>query len=571
MKKNIIYIATTFLLVSIVFVLCNIPIVQHLVESFELKSFDIRQNLTTKNKVPSDDIVILAIDDNSLEILSSKYGAWPFDRRAYVDIINSLEKAGARQIVFDLMFLNSSANKISDKALINAITENKNVFIAMNFDNRQEIEPPVLPSLMGASLDVSASKVTFPDYKNCRIIMKELLKNPKNVGIINCQRDFDGVSRAVPSFLTYQKQHYPYLGLLVFSDFIKDNSFKIENKNLVISPKNYPIQNNGYMILNFYHKNFNAVPFWKMDKSLDMFKDKTVFVGVTATSMYDIKTTPISSNVAGVELMSTMFNNFLDNNFINKAHVALSFVIAVILSVIVVLVTMKAYSAFSALLVCLGVLAVYMWSSVLILDYFNLWVDVISVAVAIIASFIVAYAFKYKFKSRDFEHTYKLATTDGMTGLYNHRFFQEQMLLQIENAKRYNGKFSFLIIDIDFFKKFNDTYGHQAGDAVLIQVADLLRHSVRSSDMVFRYGGEEMAIILPNTDFEHAITAAQKICEKIATTPFHLNAKVTVNVTISLGGSTYPEHGATPTELIEYADKGLYKAKEAGRNQVGIL
>lgn len=401
--------------------------------------------------------------------------------------------------------------------------------------------------------------------------MKELLKNPKNVGIINCQRDFDGVSRAVPSFLIYQNKHYPYLGLLAFSNFIKENSFKISNKNLIIGQNAYPMQDNGYMILNFYHKHFNTVPFWRMDKNLDMLKDKTVFVGVTATSMYDIKTTPVSSNVAGVELMSTMFNNFLDNNFIKKAPMMFSWGIAVVLSIVVAIVTMQVYSAFTALLVCLGILGIYMWGSVLILDYLNIWVDVISVALSIIATFIVAYAFKYKFKSRDFEHTYKLATTDGMTGLYNHRFFQEQMLLQIENAKRYNGQFSFLIIDIDFFKKFNDTYGHQAGDAVLIQVAELLRSSVRGSDMVFRYGGEEMAIILPNTDFDHAVSAAQKICEKIATTPFHLNAKVTVNVTISLGGSTYPQHGITPTELIEYADKGLYKAKESGRNQVGIL
>lgn len=571
MKKNFLYILTTVLLVSFVFGLCNMPIIHNLVISFELKSFDIRQNLTSQNKTPSDKIAILAIDDNSLEILSSKYGAWPFDRMAYVDIINHLEKAGARQIVFDLMFLNSSKNKASDNALINAITKNKNVFVAMNFDNRKELEPAVLPPLMNAELDDKDSKVILPDYKNCRIIMKELLKNPKNVGIINCQRDFDGVSRAVPSFLIYQNKHYPYLGLLAFSNFIKENSFKISNKNLIIGQNAYPMQDNGYMILNFYHKHFNTVPFWRMDKNLDMLKDKTVFVGVTATSMYDIKTTPVSSNVAGVELMSTMFNNFLDNNFIKKAPMMFSWGIAVVLSIVVAIVTMQVYSAFTALLVCLGILGIYMWGSVLILDYLNIWVDVISVALSIIATFIVAYAFKYKFKSRDFEHTYKLATTDGMTGLYNHRFFQEQMLLQIENAKRYNGQFSFLIIDIDFFKKFNDTYGHQAGDAVLIQVAELLRSSVRGSDMVFRYGGEEMAIILPNTDFDHAVSAAQKICEKIATTPFHLNAKVTVNVTISLGGSTYPQHGITPTELIEYADKGLYKAKESGRNQVGIL
>ena len=102
-------------------------------------------------------------------------------------------------------------------------------------------------------------------------------------------------------------------------------------------------------------------------------------------------------------------------------------------------------------------------------------------------------------------------------------------------------------------------------------MAEVLKKSVRTSDIVARYGGEEMAIILPSNDFEHAFVAAEKICNKIAQTPFQLNPKVTKNVTISLGVATFPDNGQTPAELIEFSDKGLYKAKENGRNQVGKL
>ena len=126
-----------------------------------------------------------------------------------------------------------------------------------------------------------------------------------------------------------------------------------------------------------------------------------------------------------------------------------------------------------------------------------------------------------------------------------------------------------IIIDIDFFKKFNDTYGHQAGDAVLRQVAQTLKKNSRTTDFVCRYGGEEMSIILPNTTNEEAMNNANRLCKAIAERPFQLNSTETGNVTISLGVATFPDNAQTPQELIEYADKCLYYAKEHGRNQVG--
>ena len=174
-------------------------------------------------------------------------------------------------------------------------------------------------------------------------------------------------------------------------------------------------------------------------------------------------------------------------------------------------------------------------------------------------------------KSQDFERTYKLATTDGLTELYNHRYFQEQMIAQIDTSTRYNMNFSLILIDIDFFKKFNDKFGHQVGDDVLRQIAGILKKSVRAADIVARYGGEEMAIILPNTNLEDAITTANKICHAVADRPFRLIGGIESTVTISLGVSTYPMHGKIPQELIEAADKSLYNAKENGRNRVGQI
>jgi len=145
------------------------------------------------------------------------------------------------------------------------------------------------------------------------------------------------------------------------------------------------------------------------------------------------------------------------------------------------------------------------------------------------------------------------------------------MILNIETAKRYDSNFSLILIDIDFFKKFNDKFGHQSGDAVLKQVAQTLKKNVRSTDIVCRYGGEEMSVILSNTKKEEAIHTAQKLCNAVAERIFDLANNQKEHVTISLGVSTYPQNGETSQALIEYADKGLYKAKENGRNQVGMV
>lgn len=571
MKKNLLYSLYIIVFTAILFALFSLPILREILFSLELKNYDLRQNIHTNTKLVNPDIVILAIDDNSLELLENKYGNWPWDRQAYVDAIDTLEGVGAKQIILDLMFINHSKNKTSDDRLIKAINNNNNVFAAMNLDDRENAKHPPLPDILAAKV-INKSKIQFPTYKNYRPIMPELTNGSPNIGMINCQRDFDGVSRGTPSFVQNGNKLYPYLGLMAFSKYINSNSYKInENNELLLNNCKYPLQNNGYMILNWYNNDFKTIPFWKMDKVKNEFKDKIVFVGVTATSMYDIKTTPVSSNVAGIELQSTLFNNLMDNNLIKKTPDIVTLATAIILAVIIGIFTLNSATAFASLSLCVGLLGSYWLLSLFALDYYNLWINTTFVNLAVILVFVISYAFKYKNKSKDFEYTYKLATTDSMTGLYNHRFFQEQMVLQIENAKRYDSKFSLLLIDIDFFKKFNDTYGHQAGDAVLKQVSDLLRKSVRTSDIVARYGGEEMTIILPNNDFEHALAAAEKICAKIAETPFHLNPKVTKNVTISLGVATFPDNGQTPSELIEYADKGLYKAKENGRNQVGKL
>jgi diguanylate cyclase (GGDEF)-like protein len=165
----------------------------------------------------------------------------------------------------------------------------------------------------------------------------------------------------------------------------------------------------------------------------------------------------------------------------------------------------------------------------------------------------------------------QLAFRDGLTGLYNHRYFQETLAREITRTKRYGRPLSLVIFDIDFFKKVNDTYGHPAGDQVLINLAHAISVAVRPSDIVARYGGEEFTVILPETDRTGMKVFAERLrrCAAAVTTIFNNNS---IKITISCGGVQYSQDDTiTQQELIEAADKGLYLSKKNGRNRVTII
>jgi diguanylate cyclase (GGDEF)-like protein len=161
-----------------------------------------------------------------------------------------------------------------------------------------------------------------------------------------------------------------------------------------------------------------------------------------------------------------------------------------------------------------------------------------------------------------------LSITDGLTKLYNHRYFQDEMARAFEESQRYQRPLALAIIDIDFFKKVNDSYGHAVGDEVLKCVAKIFQESIRSTDLAARYGGEEFAVMMPETELDDALVFAEKIRTLVETTPFP-TAAGPLHVTVSIGVAAVPRtriHAAK--ELVIAADKALYRAKRGGRNQV---
>lgn len=169
-----------------------------------------------------------------------------------------------------------------------------------------------------------------------------------------------------------------------------------------------------------------------------------------------------------------------------------------------------------------------------------------------------------------YSETEYLSVIDGLTGLYNRRHFEYNVEREFLRVKRYPADLSLAMIDIDHFKNVNDTYGHQFGDYVLKEISDIISASFRKTDMIYRYGGEELAIILTETSLDNSMIPLERLREKISKYEFIYNG-VQANITISIGVSYNLSDIKTQEELIECADKALYRAKQTGRNKLVVF
>ena len=585
MFKKILYTLGLVLLVLFSFLIIKNANLSALVDSIENRTFDLRQSILVGSKKPSDDIVIVAIDDATYEYILDNFGEWPLTRDNYAKIINYLEKQNPRVIAFDLMFVKSlKSKKHADEDLINTFKKYDNIFASMNFDNQsQDLRtPPELPKKLTINVN-NKSKINFEQqtFTNCRTILEGIINATSNIGLINVTRSDDGILRKMPLIVKYQGDFYPQLALKVGLYELGETStdFEIDKySNFKIDDRKIFLDKDGNVILNWYGPagTYTYIPMYQLIKAVNGqrtnlkydFSDKIIYFGATASSLFDIKTVPTGKVYPGVEVQATYINNIIDNNFIRKVNRGYTIALSILLALLIASVVTRINSIFTVSMIALLSYFAYLIVAYYAMKYENLWLEVTYPGIFSIFSFTTAYVIKYLVKSRDFEYQYKLATTDGLTGLYNHRYFQEQIRMQIENAKRYENNFSLIIADIDFFKQFNDNFGHQSGDAVLKQVAETLKHTVRSTDIVCRYGGEEMSIILPNTDKDMAYTTARKICKRVSEHQFKLVNGKEAKVTISLGVSTFPGDGLSAAQIIEAADKKLYDAKNSGRNQV---
>lgn len=184
---------------------------------------------------------------------------------------------------------------------------------------------------------------------------------------------------------------------------------------------------------------------------------------------------------------------------------------------------------------------------------------------AILASFAALAIYNARLHNK----TKLMAITDFLTGLYNHRYFQQVLTQELGRATRYEKVLSMVILDIDNFKSFNDRYGHAVGDKVLFAIGDIISRSIRKVDYAFRYGGEEFVILLPETPLENAVLTVERIRMKIAEEAANSVPEAQGSrVTVSAGVACYPDNGSKREDLFSLMDSYLYKAKSMGKNRV---
>jgi diguanylate cyclase (GGDEF)-like protein len=161
-----------------------------------------------------------------------------------------------------------------------------------------------------------------------------------------------------------------------------------------------------------------------------------------------------------------------------------------------------------------------------------------------------------------------LAITDELTQLYNRRHFQDTLEKEMRRSAREDRPLSLLLLDLDQFKEFNDRFGHTEGDAELARIADIVMKNVRSTDSAFRYGGEELAVLLPSCPKDQALPVAEKIRAAVNVKPARGTAKEKTHTTVSAGIATFPEDGQAMRAFVDAADAALYAAKAQGRDRV---
>lgn len=501
-------------------------------------------------------IVIIEIDDTNI----TKIGRWPWKRVWLAAIVKALKDLGAQDIYCDIIFSEPSTEE-DDETFGQAIEYAKNVYLPFVFQERNI------------------------DLKSALMPIDKLATHMKGTGTINIIPDLDGSIRKIPLFFIAKDKVYPHIALKLAMDYahfeiktINSNSLTLANEKRQIT---IPLTEENKMTINwmgkwretFKHYSFldilnayqNTLENQKPSIDITPLKNSICFVAVTAIGLYDIKPTPMDSEYPAVGAIASTVANILDNNFIKFLPPWVNWLSIYILALIPALLISGERPIRETLpAIPLGFA---FWGISFILFKKNILFNPSFPLLSFVTSYVSVSTYNFIRISMDKQRFFKLAVTDELTNLYNIRYFK--MILQTECLMAKADpikKFCVIMTDVDHFKRFNDTYGHQVGDLVLKEVAAALRSSVRSSDIVARYGGEEMIILLRSTSLENALLVAEKVRKNVE------NRKVsdknnTYNVTISLGVSKFNSHD-TADAIIKRADDGLYKGKENGRNRV---
>ena len=532
---------------------------QGFLQRIELASTDFQFHI--RGSIPyNHDICIIEITNTDI----SEVGRWPWKRSWDAAIAKVLKELGARSVYFDILFSEPSSDE-EDALLEQAIKLTEKVYLPFAFE--------------GTTLDNSV--MVFP--------LKRFAPYLKGTGAINIYPDVDGTLRKIPLILYKDKEAYPHVALRIAMDYSSSKIKGVKKDCVILTDGKEEMRiptfgKNNSMLINWcgkWQKTFRHYDFLDVLTSykdmldgkkpkidLNDFKDSICLIGITAVGLYDIRSIPLQPEYPGIGVMATAVSNILDRRFIHEAPFWANILILYILTLI------PAFFIFGErplreMLDVFGIAFIY-----LIINYMafrnGTQLPLFTHLLGLFSTHLMIGIYNFVRIAVERQRFFKMSVTDGLTGLYNIRYFRmllesEVMFAKVDPQK----KFSIIMGDIDHFKHFNDEYGHQVGDLVLKEVASVLKSSVRSLDIVARYGGEELIILLRGTSLKDGLTIAEKIRKNIENSAAR-QGDTMYKITISLGVASFTRED-TVDSIIKRSDDGLYRSKEGGRNRVSSI
>lgn len=554
LRKDLsINIALALLVATCVLMLC------HETDFFKrLELFSLDLSFQLKGSHPyQPGIVIIEISDYDI----AKIGQWPWPRSWHAAVTKALSDMGAKAIYFDILFAEPSTEK-DDLLLEQAVKGSEKVYLPFAF------------------------RLPATDMESAYFPLKRFEPYLKGTGAINIFPDIDGVMRRIPLIFGTDRGYQPHVVMKIALDYMGEKIVDVKPSYILLEgPRGafkVPTDEKHQLLINwpgrwkntFRHYSFMDVLTSYKDIidgqephiKADDIKDSICIIGATAIGLCDIKNVPCEPSYPGLGVMASALDNLLGGKLLYVPPAWVGIVILYLLSILPAFI-MVGEKPFREMIIIMAIAIVYLFTDIVFLKS-NLRLELFTPLFGLSMSALVIGTYDFVRVALERKRFFKMAITDGLTSLYNVAYFKMNVSTEVMFAKAdKTKKFSIIMTDVDHFKKFNDTYGHQVGDLVLKSVAATLKNSVRGLDVVARYGGEEMIILLRGTALAQAMDVAEKVRKNVENCVVQ-DEKNTYKVTISLGVSDFQPSDDVDT-IIKRADEGLYLAKESGRNRVG--
>lgn len=533
---------------------------------------DFQQSLAAKPAF-FHDAVVVDIDEASLRGLKPYLGDWPYNRDIYALLLDYLTEHGASAVVFDILLTDSRAG---DELFARSLLRNGNGVLAAatpTGETRMTEQEVALLARLRRPLPAAPPRATWPSLLLPNATLLDGAPNV-SVGVASAVVDPDGVVRRMPVLHEARGNVLPTLPLAAMEAAVPPDERSAEHV------PDWPIDGDGFVHL-YFPSNANAVltlPFQDVAEAAlgratlrnaaGFFRGKTVFIGSTAY-LADRVTTP-RGTMSGTYALAVMHQT-LQNGLAWKPAVAAwngALVVLAVTALAVLLVV--ANPSWQFVLAWAAASAGAIWGAHLALLIYGMRQATLLLPLLVL---VIGWGLQAVYEQgrlrRRASELQREADLDSLTGLPVRRSLLRTLRRDIATAHRHERPLAVALLDLDHFKMVNDTFGHATGDLVLKAVGEALRRNLRAADSAGRWGGEEFVVLMPDTDRTGAAAVLEKIRRAIAEASFPAPAQ-SLRVTASAGFTQYKGDSRSPEDLLDAADRALYKAKEAGRDCVCV-